>query len=319
MKAKKGHHTFRPTILSNEQGIALMLVLVIVSIMGYLVFDFSYLVRVDLSSAENYRNGTAAYFLAKSGIEAGRALLKENDNSYDSLSELWATERPPVVVENGVVEILVSDENRKINVNQLASSNSLVKTFRYNQMVRLFRILELDPQIADYITDWIDTDSDGQGEDFYYRSVRVDYQCKNGRMDTINELLLVRNITEAMFYGTNERPGLIEFLTTKGTGKININTAGSIVLQTLHDNMTEERAFNILQSRALKSFRRVQELKERKDETDVEDIWLDIVDYISVVSDAFTTISKSQVGEYEVRILAMLDKFGQKIYYWRRF
>lgn len=305
--------------MNNERGVALLIVLIVVSVLGYLVFDFSYFIRVNLSSAENFRNGTQAYFLSRSGIEACRALLKENKNSYDAFSEMWATERPPVMAEGGIVEIFLIDENRKINVNNLAGQNKLQHDFTYQQIERLLGNLELDVSIAAAILDWVDEDSTGSAENPYYQSLQPPYRCKNGPVDSMQELLMVRDINDEIYYGTKERMGLRQLLTNRGNGKININTADLQVLMSLHDDLTDDIAGNIMIARDTKPFRRIEELKERRDETGVDTrLFNEIVDYIAVVSDAFTAQANASVGEYTVSTQAVLDRFGQRIYFWKR-
>ena len=60
-------------------------------------------------------------------------------------------------------------------------------------------------------------------------------------MDSLEELLLVRGITRELFFGTEEIPGIADYLTTQGNdGKININTAHPLVLRSLSDNLVQE-------------------------------------------------------------------------------
>ncbi len=40
-------------------------------------------------------------------------------------------------------------------------------------------------------------------------------------------------MTPQIFYGTEEKPGLVEYLTVVGTGSVNINTTSDVILRTL--------------------------------------------------------------------------------------
>lgn len=303
-------------LVKDQRGIALLMVLIIVTLLSFLVYDFSYLIRVNLSSAENYRNGTQCFFLARSGIEACRALCKDNDNNYDALNELWATERPPVVAEGGIVEILLMDENRKININQLGNTD--VQKDIYDQLVRLCTQIGLDDSIVDNILDWIDDDSQGNAEEQYYQSLESPYSCKNGKLDSLQELLLIKDITDEIYYGTKEKYGLEQFLTVRGNGKININTADPIILQCLNDELTEDIAYSILREREDKPFKQVQDVKSRIEEFEDNELWTSFLRQTTVVSDSFLAQSTGRVGDYSIRLQALLSKDGKKIYFWKR-
>ncbi|MHC4286590.1 MAG: type II secretion system minor pseudopilin [Planctomycetota bacterium] len=140
------------------------------------------------------------------------------------------------------------DESAKINVN-LAPADLLLE-------------LEcLDEAAVASILDWIDEDDvpnpDGAENDFY-SSLKPAYSCKNGPIDNIEELLLVKGISLEIYYGynldegdshlsetgtgtaefidevpQNGTPGLCDLLTVFGDGRININTASKQVLDTL--------------------------------------------------------------------------------------
>ncbi|MCF8055897.1 MAG: general secretion pathway protein GspK [Desulfocapsa sp.] len=93
--------------------------------------------------------------------------------------------------------------------------------------------------IIDSLIDWIDSgDADGEeeygAEDSYYQSLDPPYSCKNGPIESIEELLLVKGFSRELLYGTEETPPLAPLLTALGNdGRININTAGPSLLQAL--------------------------------------------------------------------------------------
>ena len=64
--------------------------------------------------------------------------------------------------------------------------------------------------ISDSILDWIDTNKNHRlngAEDDYYRTQSPPYYAKNGKIETLNELLKVRGITEEILYGSPEEDG----------------------------------------------------------------------------------------------------------------
>ena len=112
----------------------------------------------------------------------------------------------------------------------------------------LWRLLREEPflvedgdarEIIDALIDWIDSgDGDGEeeygAEDSYYQSLDPPYSCKNGPVESIEELLLVKGFSRELLYGTEETASLAPLLTSLGNdGKININTAELSLLQAL--------------------------------------------------------------------------------------
>ena len=66
--------------LRDQNGMALLLVLVIVALLSALVIEFSFSTLVDLRATETFRDRTKAYYLARGGIEAARTILQEDKN-----------------------------------------------------------------------------------------------------------------------------------------------------------------------------------------------------------------------------------------------
>jgi len=115
------------------------------------------------------------------------------------------------------------DEERKININ--SADMAVLK--------RLFQGLDFDEvqsqELAASIIDWRDVDGEltiplGSAEESYYSFLKYPYRCKNAEFQTIEELLLVRGITQDVFVKIKN------YVTIYGSGKVNINTAPRPVL-----------------------------------------------------------------------------------------
>jgi len=98
--------------------------------------------------------------------------------------------------------------------------------------------------IVDSLIDWIDEDdkeSDFGAESGYYQSLAKPYSCRNGPVQYIEELLLVKGITPELLFGTGEKPGLADFITVYGDdGKVNLNTAPIQVIKSLDLQISDE-------------------------------------------------------------------------------
>ncbi len=238
-------------LINEEQGIALILVLLVISALVVLVLDLNYTTRVNLRLAENFRDDAKAYFLARGAVEAAVYWLKEDTSDYDALCEPgdlsceneWSLDNPGMEVGDGVVELKIRDEDGKIWINNTGNyglfdqaSNKSTKDFRD----RLEKELFLDDEVFDSIQDWIDSGDialpDGAEADDY-ESLELNYKPRNGPFLDLSELLMVKGITDRIYYGKDEDypVGLKDIFTTFGdsTTAINVNTAPPEVLTAL--------------------------------------------------------------------------------------
>jgi general secretion pathway protein K len=187
---------------------------------------------------------------------------------YDGLSQIWAggavggpcttnsalaDVQSTVKMGHGSFTWKIVDLERKYNIN----------TAPEPILQQALVVMGVDPgefpPIIGSILDWIDPDDTPhtQGtETDYYRGLVPPYEAKNGPIDDISELLLIQGITPEMYWGsgsTNHPPGafqqqqikrggvpvappfypvgLVDLFTPISSGKININTASSSVLQ----------------------------------------------------------------------------------------
>lgn len=251
------------TCLPNERGVALILVILIVSILVAVVLEMNRSSRAEIHDATGLSDSVKLLYLSKSGFHAGIALLLLDKNNFDALFEDWADDRliaaksAPILTDGGI-SVSIEDESGKIPVNRLVAGNA------FNEDVRrlMFRLLSQpefgleDRRIAEIleaIKDWMDKDDEitgsGGAERAYYAALENPYAPKNGLLDCIEELLMIKGMTKKIYYGTKETPGLRHLLTVYGDGRININTAPKPVLRALSDNMTAAAADDLDQYR----------------------------------------------------------------------
>jgi general secretion pathway protein K len=237
---------------SNRRGVALIIVLLMVSIIVALTIQFNRDTRSEVYGAANVSDGIRLRYIAESGFYAGEALLLADKTSFDGLTEPWAnTEmialKSEEFFDNGAFKLAIQDEGGKIPINSLVNGNT------YNPLIRdlLLRLLtgphfRLEQRRAedlrDAIKDWIDADDEvtgGGAEGAYYAGLAKPYASKNAPIDCIEELLMVKGVTRELFYGMGESPGLVQCMTVFGDGRININTAPRPVLRALATEMAD--------------------------------------------------------------------------------
>jgi len=236
----------------NHRGVALIIVLLMVSIIVALTIQFNRDTRSEVYGAANVSDGIRLRYIAESGFNVGEALLLADKTSFDALTESWAnTEmialKSEEFFDNGAFKLAIQDEGGKIPVNSLVSGNV------YNPLIRdlLLRLLtgpyfrleqRRAEELRDAIKDWIDADDEvtgGGAEGAYYAGLARPYAAKNAPIDCIEELLMVKGVTRELFYGTGESPGLVQCMTVFGDGRININTAPKPVLRALATDMAD--------------------------------------------------------------------------------
>jgi len=237
----------------NRRGIALILVLLVVSIITALTIQLNRDTRSGVYEAANLSDSLRLRYIAESGFHVGEAILLADRNAFDALTEPWAnTEmvsfRSERFFDKGSFKLMIEDEGGRIAINRLVSGNA------YNPPVRdlLLRLLTgpyfrmergKAVELTDAIKDWIDADNEvtgGGAEKAFYSSLERPYPAKNAPLDCIEELLMVKGMTLDLFYGKADSPGLFRCLTVFGDGRVNINTAPKYVLRALAEGMTDD-------------------------------------------------------------------------------
>jgi len=239
---------------ASNEGVALLLALLFVVLLTVLVVEHAYETRVEASFVENNLTIFEARIAARSAVAYGYSLLAADLEetavsgqgvAFDSLVDLWAQGLPYQQINEAIMQCRIQDEYGKLNLNALLKPTNGEEN---EYMVEALRILIErrggDPNVVDAILDWLDPDDDmrstGAEADFY-TTIEPPYGCKNGPMNSVEELLLVYGMTSELFFGDPENPEefppLTELLTVHGDplGRINVNTARYPVLEAMAD------------------------------------------------------------------------------------
>lgn len=227
--------------LQRSPGVALVVVLWVIMVLSLLISGFAFRMYVETQVASFNRKQLKAEMLARAGLEVARMelILAARQGGPDSLVSDWATNTTLLgehELGGGAYNVKITDEQAKLPVNNLDET----------QWKNLMEVLGVDPLdgdvIVDSVLDWID-DNDlhrlNGAESDYYAELEPPYRAKNGRIDRIEELLLVRGVTKELFEGTPAvedqpaRPGLKDLLTATMSPQVNVNTASAEVLRAL--------------------------------------------------------------------------------------
>ncbi|MFQ5780066.1 MAG: type II secretion system minor pseudopilin GspK [Nitrospiria bacterium] len=242
-------------VLKNQNGFALILSLLILLLLVVIVLETNFYTRTDLRAAGNFRDDLKAFYLARSAVSAGQAILKDDARTsarYDGLDELWAFPIPEYSLGDGTLSGSIVDEEGKINLNRLVDAGSgRVNEARSGQLRLLFELLEIKTDLVDPVIDWIDADSETispfGAEEGYYLGLDPPYSAKNGPLDTLSELHMVKGMTDDIYRKIEP------YVTVYGAGQININTADPLVLQSLDRGIDESEAGRLIRKRPFES------------------------------------------------------------------
>jgi len=318
--------------LKSNRGVALIITILIVSLLVTLSLQFMTTTFSHNISAINLSEGIKGGCAAKSGINYAIAVLYEDllSTEFDSLQELWADSETLTSIGSSLfddihLEIGIVDHSGKININRLVMKGDGEEGEKFDEMqksvlMRLLKSLDLeleDDEIGDLINsikDWIDeddelTEEEGIGaESTYYQGLSPPYSCRNGPMETLDELQFVKGMTKEVF------EALSPYLTVYGDeeGKININTADRAIIKSLSEDIHDEEVDTII------------EYREEADDNELKDyLWYktalntgtDLInrDLIKTTSTHFEIISKGSNSGMGKKIRAIIERKEQKL------
>jgi general secretion pathway protein K len=253
---------------ASSGGIALIIVMIVIIVLGIMAGGFAYSMKVETTLARRANADPDLEWLGRSGVELARYILAQPvpNEPFDALNQKWAggpgsytannlpmggvpDPLSQISLENnqlgaGHFSIKITDLERKANVN-LADQGLLQQA--------LF-LVGVDPSsmstIIDSVLDWRDPDDNPHingTESEYYLKQDPPYVAKNGPIDDLSELLLIRGITPEMYFGHEDKPALADALTARSRGTVNINTASQPVLSAL--GLSDAEISNIVQER----------------------------------------------------------------------
>jgi general secretion pathway protein K len=245
--------------MKGERGFALVITLIVTALLVALLVEFVNEVYVDTSHSHNFVASQQAGILAESGIAGGIALLRTSANmrgglKYSSLNEPWAK---PMAYDAGVgtVNILIEEESGKLDLNSATSLTGTPDPFYQETAKRLLTKLQLPADLYETVSDWVDTDDTPRpsgAESNYYNSLKQPYPAHNDRLNTVEELTLVKGFTPLVL--NKLRPFVTVYSPAPGVAaQININTAPKELLAALDERlMSSDLVDRILETRKTK-------------------------------------------------------------------
>jgi len=249
----------------------MILVMGAVIVLTALVAGFSYSMKVEARLAQNYQSDAEMQWMSRSGVELARYVLSQEmqapgGRNFDALNQKWAGGVGSItndalagislsdnIIGRGRFSIKITDQERRFNINA-------ADRFVLQQALIMMNVdASLQGTLVDSIMDWKDPDNDpgingAESDDFYLR-LTPPYYAKNGPIDDISELLLVKGMSPEVYWGSSStnvarsdnapKPGevgrfgesayihvgLSELFTAVSAAQVNINTCTAETLQ----------------------------------------------------------------------------------------
>ena len=202
---------------SRQGGMALLVVLLILSVMVIIASNMSGRLQLELRRAANITSGKQAWWYALSAEALVSKVLAQDfkdDPEVVNLGQNWARKNAVFPVDDGQLKGEVTDLQSCFNLNSLSvaskegSGEDLDKQPYQVQVFRaLLKELALDDyeaaQLTDAIRDWTDKDtvlvSSLGAEDSYYEGLKPPYLTANQWMLGRDELRAVRGVTARVY------------------------------------------------------------------------------------------------------------------------
>ncbi len=285
----------------RQRASILIAVLWCLVLLSVIVVSVLHTARLGLMLARHQGDEVQARYLALAGVEKAKALLADDSRNRRRAGRNHSGELEDapqhfrdITLGRGRFSVLhrggdgmdggwifgVSDEEARLNLN-VAGTNELA------------HLQGMTPDITAALLDWRDSDNavtPGGAEADYYASLNPPYLPRNGPLQTVRELLMVRGVSRELFYGRshanrdrsrNESPaagngsdlrdtGWESVLTVDSKGsdvnasgqdRVNVQTADERTLTGVK-GITQEMARAIIAYRGRQQFQTIADLLE---------------------------------------------------------
>ena len=228
-----------------------MVSLWVLVILSLIVSSFAFEVNLEGMLVSHKRKKFRARMMAISGMEYAKAILDKREKAKqleieDMDEDADGFMQAALYIKRGLSTsstIEFEDGGNFTVTLESAEAGRNVNMLTREQWLDIFEMANVPSTewetMVDCLTDWIDENDlhqmDGaESDDPFYED--AGYPVKNGPLDSVEELLLVKNWGPDVLYGkpeddeSDEIFGIYDILTVWGDGKVNLNTASKDLL-----------------------------------------------------------------------------------------
>ncbi len=258
--------------IRNRRGFVLAVVVVTVVLLTLAAYNYSGTMLVEHQAAAMGGRDVIARTAAESAIELAATRIMEHgtDDTINLYNDpdvfrgrlLQDSPVPRAVVrctvvafdetnsDTGNIRFGLANENSKFNINKLLeidqSEEDLPEEERLGlAYITMSNIPNMSDDIVDAILDWLDSDEDrrpsgAEGND--YAALAVPYECRNGPMEALDELLKIQGVTPDLYYGedANHNGLMDEGEDVNGDGLFALGWQSYLTVDSLESNTTPD-------------------------------------------------------------------------------
>ncbi len=212
------------THANRREGYVIFAVLIVVVVLSLVAYRFTESMTAEYRASSRTTDDAQVKLAAVSGLHYAAAVLSDRETFYSDLGgnpfdnpeffdqipvgsetsrkQSYFSIRAVALTEGGGHEqrFGVIDEGGKLNINSFIALDQTGELL-YNALLQIPNMTE---DIAAAIVDWVDADDEtraGGAESSDYLSLSSPYKAKNGPLNTLDELLLVKGVTPDLLYG----------------------------------------------------------------------------------------------------------------------
>jgi len=224
----------------RQRGVALITAVLMVALATMLAIDVGYRGFLDQRRSGTLFALDQGYEIAL-GAEAWAADFLKRDlqeSQTDHFGETWARPLPPLPIEGGTVEGRLEDMQGRFNLNNLIHTDGTPDPTAIKQFERVLVMLDIEPNWATAMADWIDQDTqpgfpDG-AEDTVYTGMDPPHLAANMPITRVSELLVLPG------FGPERYAKLKPYVSALPVGTpLNVCTAPGVVLDALSEDARE--------------------------------------------------------------------------------
>lgn len=309
-----------PHLPSRSKGVALLVVLLLLTIMATIAATMSERIYYQFTRAQHQINYQQAYWYSI-GVEAlAKVGIKQSyeDGDTINMSQAWALEEQVYPLDYGLATGRIIDKQSCFNVNALSVIEADTQSSRPFLVETLRTIVEsadIEPYqsevIADSIWEFVDSDdrvtSDVGVEDATYESFSPPYLTANHLMADNSELRAVYQVSGDVMEKLH--PLLCALPTSQF--KLNVNTvseSNSVILEALFSpDLNSEAAKELVANRPFDGWDNIEAFMEEANIASLQSQTKENAQpYLTVDSQFFELDALVEVDESQVRIRSLL-------------
>jgi hypothetical protein len=230
----------------SRGGFALILVMCTILTLTVLVATLSIEMNTEVRLARNSDYDAEMLWMGRSGVELAEFALANkcpSQKGIDALDQFWAggtspcsNDIPEISLKNvplghGSISVTITDMERKWDINLVANPRAPQLDVLQKAMSEVgVTDAGLSSTIVDSILDWCSPGTTARfsgGKDDYYMHLSIPYYCKDGPIDDLSELLLIKGMTPEIYWGSNATNHPVSAFQQHGSGTFSQPIAGS--------------------------------------------------------------------------------------------